>query len=112
MKGFMIIISHVTEGIKMAEKAMLPRAIIHFIQTHHGRGKTKYFYNSYKNAYPNQPIDEAKFTYPGPNPFTKETAILMMADSIEGGIARLWRILKAGAESNRAACIGNAQSFM
>ena len=78
-----IIISHVTEGIKMAEKAMLPRAIIHFIQTHHGRGKTKYFYNSYRNAYPDQPIDEAKFTYPGPNPFTKETAILMMADSIE-----------------------------
>lgn len=78
-----IIINHVTEGIKMAEKAMLPRAIINFIQTHHGLSKTKYFYNSYKNDFPDKPIDDAVFTYPGPNPFTKETAILMMADSVE-----------------------------
>lgn len=78
-----IIISHVTEGVKMAEKARLPQAIIHFINTHHGRGKTKYFYNSYKNAYPDKPVNEAAFTYPGPNPFSKETALLMMADSVE-----------------------------
>jgi len=78
-----IIISHVTEGVKMAEKAQLPQAIINFIRTHHGTGKTKYFYNSYKNAYPDQPIDEELFTYPGPNPFTKETGILMMADAVE-----------------------------
>jgi putative nucleotidyltransferase with HDIG domain len=78
-----IIISHVTEGVKIAEKNRLPMAIIHFIKTHHGKGKTKYFYNSYKNAYPDKPIHEATFTYPGPNPFSKETALLMMADSVE-----------------------------
>jgi putative nucleotidyltransferase with HDIG domain len=78
-----IIIRHVTDGVKMAEKASIPKQIIDFIRTHHGRGKTKYFYNSYKNAFPDQPVDDAAFTYPGPNPFTKETGILMMADAVE-----------------------------
>jgi putative nucleotidyltransferase with HDIG domain len=78
-----IIISHVTDGIKTAEKARIPRAIIDFIGTHHGKGKTKFFYNSFRNAYPDTPVDEKMFTYPGPNPFSKETAILMMADSVE-----------------------------
>lgn len=78
-----IIINHVTDGIKIAEKAMLPKAVINFIRTHHGRGKAKYFYNSFKNQYPDHPIDEEVFTYPGPNPFSKEMAILMMADSVE-----------------------------
>ena len=76
-----IIISHVTEGVKMAQKAMLPKAVISF--THHGRGKAKYFYNSFKNQYPDKQIDDELFTYPGPNPFSKETAVLMMADSVE-----------------------------
>lgn len=78
-----IIISHVNDGVKLAEKASLPQAIINFIRTHHGRGKAKYFYNSFKNKYPDSPIDEEAFTYPGPNPFSKETAVLMMADSVE-----------------------------
>ena len=78
-----IIIDHITEGLKAAEKAQLPQAVINFIRTHHGTGKTKYFYNSYKNAYPDDPINEELFTYPGPNPFTKETGILMMADAVE-----------------------------
>ena len=78
-----IIISHVNEGVKFAEKAMLPEAITDFIRTHHGRGKAKYFYNSFKNKYPDLVIDEEAFTYPGPNPFSKETAILMMADAVE-----------------------------
>lgn len=78
-----IIINHVTDGVTMAEKANLPQAIISFIKTHHGRGKVKYFYNSFKNKYPDKEVDEAKFTYPGPNPFSKETAILMMADAVE-----------------------------
>ncbi|MDR1098518.1 MAG: HDIG domain-containing protein [Tannerella sp.] len=78
-----IIISHVTDGIKTAEKAHLPKAIIDFIRTHHGKGKTKFFYNSFRNAYPDKPVNEEAFTYPGPNPFSKETAILMMADSVE-----------------------------
>lgn len=78
-----IIINHVTEGIKLAEKAGLPKAVINFIRTHHGRGMTKYFYNTLKNKYPDREVDVERFTYPGPNPFTKETAILMMADSVE-----------------------------
>ena len=78
-----IIISHVTDGVKIAEKAMLPKAVTDFIRTHHGRGKAKYFYYSFKNKYPDKAIDEEAFTYPGPNPFTKETALLMMADSVE-----------------------------
>ncbi len=78
-----IIISHVNEGVKIAQKYNLPQQIIDFIQTHHGRGKAKYFYNSFKNAYPDKEINEELFTYPGPNPFSKETAILMMADSVE-----------------------------
>ena len=78
-----IIISHVTEGVKIAEKALLPKAVISFIRTHHGRGKAKYFYNSFKNQYPDKPINDELFTYPGPNHFSKETAVLMMADSVE-----------------------------
>ena len=78
-----IIISHVTEGIKLAEKYNLPNVIKDFISTHHGLGKTKYFYIQYKNSHPNDDIDELLFTYPGPNPFTKEQAILMMADTVE-----------------------------
>lgn len=78
-----IIISHVEEGVKLAKKNNLPQQIIDFIETHHGKGKAKYFYNSYKNEHPDEDIDEADFTYPGPNPFTKETALLMMADTVE-----------------------------
>lgn len=78
-----IILGHVTDGVKIAEKASLPQAIIDFIRTHHGRGLVKYFYTMYKNKYPDQEIDEKLFTYPGPNPFSKETGILMMADSVE-----------------------------
>lgn len=78
-----IIISHVTDGLKMADKYNLPTVIKDFISTHHGQGKTKYFYVKYKNEHPNEEIDDLLFTYPGPNPFTREQAILMMADSIE-----------------------------
>ena len=78
-----MIISHVTEGIKMAEKYDLPNVIKEFISTHHGQGKAKFFYVQYKNAHPNDDVDELLFTYPGPNPFTKEQAILMMADTVE-----------------------------
>jgi putative nucleotidyltransferase with HDIG domain len=78
-----VVISHVTDGLKLAEKHNLPAVIKDFISTHHGRGKTKFFYISWKNEHPGEEPDEAMFTYPGPNPFTKETAILMMADSVE-----------------------------
>lgn len=78
-----VIISHITDGLKLAEKHNLPKAIKDFISTHHGRGLTKYFYISYKNEHPDEEVDQEKFRYPGPNPFTKEQAVLMMADSVE-----------------------------
>jgi putative nucleotidyltransferase with HDIG domain len=78
-----IIINHVTEGLKLADKYNLPTEIKDFIMTHHGLGKTKYFYISYKNEHPKEQIDESVFSYAGPNPFTREQAILMMADTVE-----------------------------
>ena len=78
-----IIISHVTEGLKMAEKVNLPDIIKDFISTHHGKGVTKYFYIHYCNAHPDEKVDKEMFQYPGPNPFTREQAILMMADTVE-----------------------------
>ncbi|KAA6350810.1 Cyclic-di-AMP phosphodiesterase PgpH [termite gut metagenome] len=78
-----IVIRHVANGLRLAEKNNLPQVIKDFIRTHHGRGKTKYFYISWKNEHPNEEPKEEKFTYPGPNPFSKETAILMMADAVE-----------------------------
>ena len=78
-----MIISHVTEGLKLADKHNLPEVISNFISTHHGQGKAKYFYVKQKNELPDEPVDDLLFTYPGPNPTTKEQAILMMADSVE-----------------------------
>lgn len=78
-----IVISHVRDGVKLAEKYNLPTVIKDFITTHHGKGKTKYFLISYKNQNPDTPVNESLFTYPGPNPSTLEQAILMMADSVE-----------------------------
>jgi putative nucleotidyltransferase with HDIG domain len=78
-----IVIGHVTEGIKLAEKYNIPNDIKDFILTHHGTGITKYFYVSYKNQHPDEDVDMAPFTYPGPNPQTLEQAILMMADTVE-----------------------------
>ena len=78
-----VIINHITNGIKLAEKHQLPKVIKDFIRTHHGKGVAKYFYISYKNEHPDEEIDLEKFSYPGPNPFTKEQAILMMADAVE-----------------------------
>ena len=78
-----MIISHVTEGLKLADKHNLPVQIRDLIATHHGQGKAKYFFIKYKNEHPDEPVDDLLFTYPGPNPFTKEQAILMMADAVE-----------------------------
>lgn len=78
-----VIISHVTDGVRIAKKNKLPYQIIEFILMHHGTSKTKYFYNTYANAHPGEQIPAEKFTYPGPLPETKETVILMMADSVE-----------------------------
>lgn len=78
-----IIISHVTEGLRLADKYNLPNVIKDFINTHHGTGKAKFFYISYKNEHPDEPVDDSLFTYPGADPFTREQAILMMADTVE-----------------------------
>lgn len=77
------IISHVSQGLEMAKNEKLPAVIRDFISQHHGKGMAKYFYNTAVNENPGKDIDAAPFTYPGPNPQTKETTILMMADSVE-----------------------------
>ncbi|MBK8875928.1 MAG: HDIG domain-containing protein [Bacteroidetes bacterium] len=78
-----IIISHVIRGIEKARKNKLPDLIIDFIRTHHGTSMVQYFYQSFLKNYPEQIVDEDDFRYPGPLPFSKETAVLMMADSVE-----------------------------
>jgi len=78
-----IIIKHITNGVLMAKKYRIPPQIIDFIRTHHGTGKTEYFYRTFLNENPNVPVNEMDFSYPGPKPFSQETAILMMADSVE-----------------------------
>lgn len=78
-----IIISHVTEGLKLADKYHIPEPVKAFIATHHGKSKAKFFYITWLNNHPGETPDEAAFTYPGPNPSTREQAILMMADSVE-----------------------------
>lgn len=82
VKSAEIIINHVHEGVKIAAKTGLPSQIVDFIKMHHGTSKVKYFYNKELQA-ENANIDEGKFSYPGPEPQTKETAIVMMADAVE-----------------------------
>lgn len=78
-----IIIRHVSKGIEMARKANLPEILIDFIRTHHGDTRVDYFYQSFLKNFPEKFIDENTFRYPGPIPFSKETGVLMLADSVE-----------------------------
>jgi putative nucleotidyltransferase with HDIG domain len=78
-----IIIGHVTTGITMAKKHKLPDILIDFIRTHHGTSTVMYFYRQYIKDFPEDERAMEKFTYPGPKPFSKETALLMMADTVE-----------------------------
>ena len=78
-----IIIAHVNNGVKLAEENNLPVVIREFILTHHGCGLAKFFYINYQNEHPDEIVDKEPFTYPGPNPSTREQAILMMADTCE-----------------------------
>lgn len=78
-----IIINHVTDGLRLAEKYHLPQVIKEFIRTHHGTGLVKYFYIQYCNKHVGEPVDESAFRYPGPNPQTREQAVVMMCDSVE-----------------------------
>lgn len=78
-----IIIGHVIKGVEKAKKHKLPEQIIDFIRTHQGTRKTDYFYTLAKKDNPDEEIDESVYTYHGPDPFSKETAVLMMADTVE-----------------------------
>ncbi|WDF70455.1 HDIG domain-containing protein [Sphingobacterium oryzagri] len=78
-----IIISHVHKGVEMAKKNLLPDVVVDFIRTHHGTTRVDYFYNVFVKNNPDKLVDEGIFRYPGPVPFSKETAVLMMADSVE-----------------------------
>jgi len=78
-----VVISHVSEGEKIARRNYLPEVVINFITTHHGTSLTRYFYNTWCNAHPKEQVDDSSFRYPGPKPSTKEGAILMMADAVE-----------------------------
>ncbi len=87
-----IIISHVIKGIEKARKNKLPEVIIDFIRTHHGTTMVQYFYQSFLKNYPEKIVDEDDFRYPGPMPFSKETAVLMMADSVEASSRSLKKV--------------------
>ena len=78
-----MIIGHVTEGMKMAKKARLPKVLSRFIETHHGTTRVEYFYRNFIKENPDREFDESIFRYPGPKPNTKEETILMLADSLE-----------------------------
>jgi len=78
-----IVVSHVTDGLKLADKARLPQIIKDFIREHHGAGMAKYFYITCCREHPGEEVDKTPFTYPGPNPQTRETSVMMMADSVE-----------------------------
>lgn len=78
-----IIINHVIKGIEMAKANNLPEQLIDFIRTHHGTSTVQYFYRSYLQNFPEGELDKKHFSYPGPKPFTKEMAVLMMADGVE-----------------------------
>ena len=78
-----VVISHVSEGEKIARRNYLPEVVINFITTHHGTSLTRYFYNTWCNSHPKEQVDDSSFRYPGPKPSTKEGAILMMADAVE-----------------------------
>lgn len=82
-KAAKIIVDHVNEGLRIANQYHLPKVVKDFITTHHGSGPARYFYTTYKNDHPGQEPSKEAFYYPGPNPFSKETAILMMADTVE-----------------------------
>jgi hypothetical protein len=78
-----VIIQHVTDGIKMAHEHSLPKEMVDFIRTHHGTTRVEFFYRKELETKPESEVDQSKYTYPGPVPFSREMAVLMIADSIE-----------------------------
>jgi putative nucleotidyltransferase with HDIG domain len=77
------IINHINDGVALARKYKIPEIIIDFVRMHHGRSQARYFYLKYKQAFPNEKIDMEEFMYPGPNPDSRETAVVMLADGVE-----------------------------
>lgn len=83
IKAAQTVIRHVNDGVELAKQWQLPDIVVQFIRMHHGTTRTAYFYNTYCNEHPGEQVDPTPFTYPGPRPNTKETALLMMADAVE-----------------------------
>lgn len=83
------IVGHVFDGVRLAHKYKLPEPIIDFIKMHHGKGLVKYFYLKYKEENPGKPVKEEDFMYPGPNPTSRETAVVMLADGVEAAARSL-----------------------
>ncbi len=102
-----IITDHVPNGLKIASQHRLPKVIKDFILTHHGASSARYFYTLYKNEHPDQEVPEG-FFYPGPDPFSKETAILMMADTIEAA-SRSMKVYSEESISNLVESLIDAQ---
>ncbi len=102
-----IIIKHVINGIELAKKNNLPEQIVDFIRTHHGTSKTGFFYETFKREHPGETVDEKIFTYPGPIPFSKEGAVLMMADSVEAASRSLKKPTAESISSLIDTIIGN-----
>lgn len=89
LKSAKIIIDHVANGVRLAKKYRLPEVLISFITTHHGTTQANYFYKMYQNENPGKEIDRQSFSYPGPLPQNKETAVLMLTDGIEAAVRSL-----------------------
>ncbi len=106
-----IILKHVTIGVEMARRHKLPKQIIDFIRTHHGTMVIQYFYKMYIKKYPDREDDLKDFTYPGPKPYSKETAIVMMADSLEAA-SRAIKNINQGKISNLVDSIIDKQMAM
>jgi len=102
-----IIIDHVRKGVELARKNNLPEAVVDFIRMHHGTTTVQYFYRSYLSKYPEADVDIRKFSYPGPKPNSKETAIVMMADSVEAASRSLRTINENTLEGLVDSIIGN-----
>jgi putative nucleotidyltransferase with HDIG domain len=102
-----IIIGHVRKGVERAKAVGLPEQIIDFIRTHHGTTTVQYFYRSYLRDFPEGELDKEHFSYPGPKPFTKEMAVLMMADSVEAASRSLKEYTEENIENLIGAIIDN-----
>jgi putative nucleotidyltransferase with HDIG domain len=86
----LVIQSHVKEGLALARQYGLDKAVADFIGTHHGTSRIEYFYRrALERPSDLEEVDEDDYRYPGPKPFTKETAILMLADSVEASVRTL-----------------------